>query len=243
MLTQLTDHIYISDFDTSNDRPRLAYIKGSRFNVMIDAGNSPAHFELFLSECHELGLKDPDYILLTHWHWDHTYGLANTKIPAICSDLTQLKLEEMSRWKWTDEAMKNRLANGEDIEFCDENLRIEYRDISTIKVRSADITFTHKLTIDCGDISCVMLLVDNDHSIDSSIIFVPEEKTLFLGDIISEDYHHGEPHYTKEKFYALWNHLQSYDFDFAIHGHTEVFNKQTLNEFFNESKELVKEAN
>ena len=92
MLTQITQSVYISDFDSSNDRPRLGYIKGSRYNVMIDAGNSPAHFNDFIQECTKIGLPLPDFILLTHWHWDHVYGLSATKIPTICSQLTQDKL-------------------------------------------------------------------------------------------------------------------------------------------------------
>ncbi len=243
MLTKLTNHIYISDFDSSNDRPRLAYVKGLSFNIMIDAGNSPAHFNSFMEECHTFGLDDPDYILLTHWHWDHVYGLALTQIPAICSVMTQNKLKEMKLWQWDDVSMKQRLVSGEDIEFCDLNIRIEYKDTHKIKVRSADITFVDELSIECGDITCIMKQVDNDHAMDSSIIYIPEEKVLFLGDIISPDYHHGDPHYTKAKFYALWKEILSYDFDYAIHGHTDVFNKQTLNEFFEESIKMIKESN
>jgi len=239
MFTKLTNHIYISDFDSNNDRPRLAYISGSRFNVMVDAGNSPAHFKSFIEECHAYGLDDPDYIVLTHWHWDHVFGCAETNIPIICTNLTQQKLIEMSHWKWDDESMKNRLLTGEDIEFCDLNMRIEYQDCLKIKVKTADITFSNELTINCGDITCNIKQVKNDHSSDSCVLYVPEEKVLFLGDIISPDYHHGTPHYTKEKFYPLWKELTSYDFDYAIHGHTDVFTKQSMNEFFEESKEML----
>lgn len=243
MLTKLTDHIYISDFDSNNDRPRLAYINGGRFNIMIDAGNSPAHFELFMSDCKQFGLKEPDYILITHWHWDHVFGLAGTNIPAICSELTQEKLKQMQHWKRDNDSMQDRLTTGEDIEFCDANMRIEYPDCLTIKVRLADFTFTDELEIDCGGIRCVMKLIRNDHASDSCVIYIPEEKMLFLGDIISPDYHHGNPHYTSANFYSLWKTLMAYDFDYAIHGHTDVFNKQTLNNFFEDSIEMIKGSN
>ncbi len=242
MLTKLTERIYISDFDSSNDRPRLAYINGSNFKVMVDAGNSPAHFRSFIDECHAYGLDDPDYIVLTHWHWDHVFGCAETNVPIICTSLTQQKLLEMSQWKWDDESMKKRLLSGEDIEFCDLNMRIEYQDCSKIKVKMADITFFNEITINCGDVTCVIKQTENDHSPDSCVIHIPEDKVLFLGDIISPDYHHGTPHYTKEKFYALWKELLTYDFDFAIHGHTDVFTKQTMNEFFEESIEMLKKS-
>lgn len=239
MLTKLSERIYISDFNLTNDRPRLAYIKGTKLNVMIDAGNSPAHFEQFLQECLNLGLSKPNFILITHWHWDHVFGLAETRIPAICSNLTQIKLEEMCAWKWDDDSMKQRVTSGEDIEFCDMNMRIEYNTCTNIKVRKADILFNDEIQIDCGELTCVMKRLDNDHAVDSCVIYIPEEKILFLGDIISPDYHHGEPHYTPLKFYSLWETILSYDFDVAIHGHTELFNKQTLNDFFVESKVMI----
>lgn len=240
MLKKLTERIYISDFDSSNDRPRLGYVKGNRFNLMIDAGNSPAHFNWFIEECLKLGLNKPDYILLTHWHWDHVFGIADNTIPAICSSLTQVKLEEMSQWKWDDASMKQRLVDGNDIEFCDTNMRIEYQDCKQIKVRKADFTFLNEIEIDCGDITCSMKRVDNDHAPDSCVIYIKEEKILFLGDIISEDYHHGEPHYTHDKFYRMWETIFSYDINYAIHGHTEILSKQTLSSFYEESKNYIK---
>ena len=236
MITQITDHIYISDYDSSCDRPRLGYIKGTRFNIMIDAGNSPAHFNSFMDECKMLGLESPDFIILTHWHWDHVFGLSNTNIPAISSTLTQVKLIEMSEWKWDDESMMNRLITGEDIEFCDINMRLEYDDCCDIKVRCADMTFVNELNINLGDCTCNIRRIENDHANDSVVAYVPEDKLIFLGDIISPDYHHGSEHYTKEKFYSLRENLLSYDFDYAVHGHTEVFTMDTLNKFFIEAQ-------
>lgn len=242
MLTQITPNIYISDFDSSNDRPRLGYIKGSKFNIMIDAGNSPAHFNSFKHECQLLGLNQPDFILLTHWHWDHVFGLFGTSIPTICSTLTQDKLIEMSHWKWDDESMKNRLETNEDIEFCDINMRIEYSNPLDIKVRKADIFYDTELRIDLGDRTCIIKRVDNDHAVDSSVIYIPEDKVLFIGDIISPDYHHGEPYYTKNKYDHLIKELFDFDFEYAVHGHTEVFTRETLRLFFLEPEAQIKES-
>lgn len=242
MLSQITPNIFVSDFDSSNDRPRLGYIKGEKLNIMIDAGNSPAHFNLFIEECKLIGLKSPDFIILTHWHWDHVFGLCATNIPVLASTKTQIKLIEMSHWKWDDFSMKERLLKGDDIEFCDQNMRIEYTNCLDIKVQLADITFTDECILNLADKTCVIKLTDNDHAPDSVVIYIPEERVLFLGDIISPDYHHGLEHYTKEKFYTLWRELLAYDFDYAIHGHTEIFTKETLNQFFIESEYLIKES-
>lgn len=242
MLTQITPHIYISNFDSNNDRPRLGYIKGSKFNIMIDAGNSPTHYISFIHDCELLDLKEPDFILLTHWHWDHVFGLSGSSVPAICSKLTQDRLNEMSLWKWDNESMKQRLVTGEDIEFCDLNIRIEYENPLDIIVRKADILFDNQLIIDLGDRTCILKRIDNDHANDSVVIFIPEEKVLFLGDIISPDYHHGDAHYTKKHFDNLINELFTFDFKYAIHGHTEVFTRESLKQFFLEPEAYIKES-
>ena len=38
---------------------------------MIDAGNSEEHAQLFLEMLKEQNVSHPDFVALTHWHWDH----------------------------------------------------------------------------------------------------------------------------------------------------------------------------
>ena len=47
-LHQLTNRIWYTENDSTTDRPTLGYIMGDRRSVMLDAGNSGAHAELFL---------------------------------------------------------------------------------------------------------------------------------------------------------------------------------------------------
>ena len=81
MLKKVTDRIYYlpgEDF-TGRDRPFLYYIRGDKLSLAVDAGNSPDHVELFYSQLKAAGLPLPDITLLTHWHWDHTFGLGAVK--------------------------------------------------------------------------------------------------------------------------------------------------------------------
>lgn len=235
MLTSLTQNIFVSDYVEATDRPRLGFVRGSKFSLMIDAGNSKEHAQEFLNELKKLDLPSPDFVILTHWHWDHVYGLHALKTISICTESTQSKLIEMSGWEWTPIAMAKRLESGEDIEFCDVHIRVEYPDLSKIIVKKADLTFMDRLTLDLGQKEIRVMRLPNSHAPDSCVVLIPEDKILFLGDIISEDFHHGAPHYDRTSLGALIRALEEIDFNTAIHGHTEIFSKVELMSYLDES--------
>lgn len=137
MLWKLTPRVYCLPNDPAADRPVLGYLRGDRFPVMIDAGNSPAHAALFLEELRKLGQPFPRFVALTHWHWDHTYGLPGLDAAAIACFRTGRILERMAEGKWDEASMAGQLHTGEDIPFCDEMIRREYPDRSTIVLRPA----------------------------------------------------------------------------------------------------------
>jgi len=74
-LTKVTEKIYYLVNEKETDRPVLGYIKGDKYSLMVDAGNSKNHVEKFNSSVEKLNLRLPDYVAITHWHWDHSYGM------------------------------------------------------------------------------------------------------------------------------------------------------------------------
>lgn len=74
-LKKLTDRIYYIPHQTESDRPMLAYLKGNKYSLAIDAGYSSSHVDSFYRFLEEDGLKKPDFTVITHWHYDHTFGM------------------------------------------------------------------------------------------------------------------------------------------------------------------------
>ena len=70
-----TDRIYYFSGEQETDRPFLYYIKGRDYSVAIDAGQSKEHVEQFYAALQKESLPLPNYTILTHWHWDHTFGI------------------------------------------------------------------------------------------------------------------------------------------------------------------------
>ena len=66
----------------------LGYIRGERYSLAVDAGNSRRHVEKFYAALDAAELRRPDFTVLTHWHWDHTFGLHAVDGAAIACEAT-----------------------------------------------------------------------------------------------------------------------------------------------------------
>lgn len=219
MWQKLTNHVFYTNNDPETDRPCIGYVQGERASLLMDAGNSPAHAELLQKGLAEKELPLPAYIALTHAHWDHTYGLCGWEGTSIAGAKTNAILGKMKDWQWDEDSMKQRIAAGEDSEFCFIHIRREYPDRSLISVKQADIALAGKMEIDLGGVTAVLQEVTSPHATDCVVISVPEEGLLFLGDSycsvpVGDDWVYDKPLLGK---YIEW--LEGEDFSIAIKGH------------------------
>lgn len=226
-LTKVTERIYFLENDKEADRPLIGYIKGDKYSLMVDAGNSKNHVEKFNNSIEKLNLRLPDYVAITHWHWDHTYGMNAVIGKTIACEITNERLKVMSKWQWTEEAMSKRLLTGEDIEFADTNIHKEYKVLQDIKVIPADIVFKKDLEINLGGLVVILKNVIAPHSEDSVIVYVPEEKVVFIGDAYSIDFYNNYK-YDSVKLQSFVNMLESLEFDTCFLGHSLPLKKTEI---------------
>lgn len=73
-LNQLTNRIYFLEHDPEVDRPMLAYLKGDKFSLAVDAGYSASHVQDFYRAIEVEHFNKPDFTVITHWHYDHPLG-------------------------------------------------------------------------------------------------------------------------------------------------------------------------
>lgn len=220
MFKKFSDRIYYYEGEERTDRPYLYYIRGDEKSAVMDAGNSRSHVEGFYAALSENGLPLPAYTVITHWHWDHTFGLPYVQGETVASALTNRKLREVMAWEWTPEAMENREKTGEDIAFCNRCIRLEYEDLHEIRVVSAGREVADRQTIDLGGAHLELFAADSPHSRDSLYVYIPEEKVLAVGDAACEDFYDHDGQYDPEKLralLALWEPLQ---ISFFLPGHS-----------------------
>ncbi len=117
-LRRLTNHVWWLNPYADTDRPTLGVVVGSVGSLVVDAGASPAHARTLRAELERHALPPPRFVALTHWHWDHVFGLAAFDAPALASLETQRIVGVMAGQDWSDAALDERVAQGREIAFC-----------------------------------------------------------------------------------------------------------------------------
>ncbi len=221
-LQQITPHIYWVAPAEETDRPLLGAVVGEQSILMVDAGNSPDHAQQFLKLLKQYNFSLPEYVALTHWHWDHVFGAQALNATLIAHYETTRKLQEMSQLSWRDKALDQRVEDGTEIEFCRDHMKIELSDRqrAQIKIRIPELSFEEQLTLDLGSLTAQIIHVGGDHSADSSIVFIPEESVVFLGDSIYDSIYETPRHYTAQKIFPLLEKLLSLKAAYYLDGHS-----------------------
>ena len=218
-LIRFSDRICYLPYERENDRPNLFYLKGDRRSAVIDAGNSKAHVEKLYALLEKNGLPLPEETIITHWHWDHTFGLPFIHGTSVASVRTNEKLKEVMGWQWNEEAMNAREASGEDIEFCNTCIRVEYPDRSQIQVCPADRSISERETLDLGGLTLHLIPRDSTHSRDSLFVYVPEEAALIVGDADCKDYYDNCGKYNKTRLEEMIAFFESLSYEYHLIGH------------------------
>ncbi|GIP40681.1 Zn-dependent hydrolase [Paenibacillus sp. J31TS4] len=219
MLNKLSNRVYYMPHYAETDRPALGLICGDNMSVIVDSGNSPAHAQDLLHLVEQLEIAPVKFVVITHWHWDHIFGMSTMGFLSISHDLTKEKIRYLQTLKWDDASLDLRVSTGEEIEFCRDMIRREMPTREHLKLKTPELSFPSKIELDLGGVTCIVEHVGGVHARDSSIVYIPEEKILFLGDCIYQDFYSGEWSYHLDELTVLLEKLKKYDAAYYVTGH------------------------
>ena len=173
-LERMTERIWVYPFEEERDRPNLSYIQGDKWSLAVDAGHSAEHTWEFYQALEEAGLPQPELTVITHWHWDHTFGMHAVHGLTLANERTNQYLADF----------RDRLkTEGNDFFFeMHETIRREYADGKPVFVTLADLVFRGEMLLDAGNCPVRIFQAEAPHTDDSTLIEVPGEKALILGD-------------------------------------------------------------
>lgn len=230
-VSQLSQHIYYLPPDSSTDRPVLGVINGKHYSLYIDGGNSANHAQTFRAQLEVYQLSTPLAVFLTHWHWDHSFGLHDLQLVTISHEDTKTALQSLLPYKWDDASLNERVKSGIEIEFCATYIREEYGSNRDITIKIPEITFTTSMVIDLGDVTVEIEYLGGDHSADSSIAYIPEDKVLFLGDALYANMYNGPYHYTVKEITRLLEKIDTFDAEIYVLSHQMPQSKEEFSQF------------
>ncbi len=173
-LIRVSERVWYARYETERDRPNLAYVRGARWSLAVDAGHSEAHVREFYRALESAGLPLPSVTVLTHWHWDHTFGMHAVRGRTIASRRTDGYLRA-ARERIAREGTSWILA-------LDPSVGREYAGGAPVTVVQADITYEGRLFLDAGDMPAKVFEAPSPHTDDATLVYLPEEKLLILGD-------------------------------------------------------------
>ena len=173
-LNRLSERIWVYPFEEERDRPNLSYIRGSNWSLAVDAGHSEDHVREFYGALEEAGLPMPKLTVITHWHWDHTFGMHAVHGLTLANERTDRYLADFR-------TRLEKEGTGFFLEM-DERIRKEYENGKPVVVSSADLVFRSEMLIDPGGCPVRVFRAESPHTDDSTLVEVPGEKVLILGD-------------------------------------------------------------
>lgn len=221
MLNKLTERIYYMTQREDTDRPVIGLVIGDAYSLVVDAGASPKHAKEFLESTLPLSISPLKYLVITHWHHDHIFGITTMNLTTICHVKTRNMLNELNSQKWDDASLDKMKAEGQINEFLLYCIKEEMPDQNERIIGNCDIYFENRIEIDLGGITCIIENIGGDHTEDSSVLYVPDEKVLFLGDCIYGGRYNGVYGYTLDKLTKLVNKIKSYDASYFLVSHRD----------------------
>ena len=220
-LQRISDHVYWLP-PAKPDRPSLCAVVGEDATLMLDAGASDAHARLFLDALAAEGVATPIAVVLTHSDWDHVFGAVEVGAPVIAHRLTGIALAELAVTDWSDEALDARVAAGVRSPQHAANIKEEMPAPRNVRIARADSLFEDGLDLELGGATVQVRHVGGDHAADSTVMYVEQDRLLFLGDALYESTGGSARTLTAERAFPLLDAVLVFDAELYVEGHTDT---------------------
>jgi glyoxylase-like metal-dependent hydrolase (beta-lactamase superfamily II) len=219
-LVKITDRIY-SYIGTKD--PSMANSFGSNAGIIIgdkgvlvvDSLASSKEAQRLIGDLMGVTDKPIRYLVNTHSHFDHTLG--NDDFVAMgavivaqenCGDNMKVSLPKV-------------IANAKSYGMSEEEAK-------AIKPAYPNATFASKMRINLGGVTVELIFPAPSHTNDSILVYVPEEYTVFAGDILFTDYYPFMGEADIDGWRKALDALDQIDADKIIPGHGPLSTKKDV---------------
>lgn len=224
-LIKIADDVY-SYVDTKNSSPANSFganagiIIGKDGIIVIDTLISAKEAKRFIRDIKAISKKPVKYVVNTHYHLDHTFGNAEFKrlgavIISHTNDGNNLKTHG-------ETALKNA-----------KNYGLSEKDMKGTKIAYPVLTFNERMEIDLGDRKIELIYFRQSHTDGSIMVYLPDKKILFAGDILFTGYHPFMGEGDIEGWLKTLDYIMTMDIEKIIPGHGPVSSKKDIEDMKN----------
>ncbi|WP_407561307.1 MBL fold metallo-hydrolase [Streptomyces sp. 184] len=191
-LIRITERVWLWPHHPDPDRVQacVGVIAGDDGCLLVDAGHSPALARRVRNALGGAGLPRARRLAYTHHHWDHVWGAQEWGVPVVAHELTADALRAEAGKPWSQAYLRAEMAR-------DPRLVPSYRARSRamagdgrdgwdgwdgFRIVPPDETFTGRRPIRLGGVTVELRHVGGGHAADSTVVAVPSEGVLFVGD-------------------------------------------------------------
>ncbi len=243
MLNKISDTIYYLSNQDDRERPTLGLVCGDQHSLIIDSGNSPQHAQDFLLEIQNLNVPPIKYVVITHAHWDHFLGMNEFDASIIVNHQTNELLKVWQSYTFDDSSFQTYRQTKLMSDKCLEIIQEEIPNKEAFKLNSPHIIFEETLTLDLGNKICILETINSTHTNDATIIYIPDEKVIFLGDSVYGTTTNSIFHYKQSLLLPMIEDIQKYNAEAFILGHESICDTNEMTTFWSELKAASKATN
>jgi glyoxylase-like metal-dependent hydrolase (beta-lactamase superfamily II) len=168
---KVAPHTYVIPDGNVGLVPNVGIVVGSRATLVIDPGLGRRNGETVLREVAKVSKNTELYVASTHFHAEHTTGIAAFPMPAKYVNSTVQDEEFARSGAQLIKTFAARSATTAEL-------------LKDATVRKADISFDREYVLDLGGVRVRFQVVGPTHTGGDTGFFVEEDRVLFSGDVV-----------------------------------------------------------
>lgn len=221
-LTKIADNVY-SYADVKHGTPANSFganagiIIGKDGIIVVDTLVSAREAQRFINDIRKVSDKPFKYVINTHYHLDHTFG--NAEFEKLGAIIISHEYDRINLQNNGEAVLKNAAAYG-----------LTEGDMEGTKLAYPSLTFPYRMYITAGSQEVALIYPGPSHTSGSIMVYLPDKKILFAGDILFTGYHPFLAEGDMKSWTRVLDSIMSMDVDIIIPGHGPVSGKKDLKE-------------
>ena len=154
-------------------------------------------------------------------------------------------IKEWQSFSYDNRSLKSYVNTNQMSAMCMNIIQADMPNRDSFKLKSPDIIFENTLTIDLGNKLCILEKIKSTHSEDSTVIYIPDEKVIFLGDCAYGTTTNSLFHFKQSLLLPMIKDIQKYNAEMFLLGHESICDSTEMDIYWREltsSSQVVKSS-